>query len=173
MTYLNTHLPLFKDDANTVEKVISKIRYDTHENVYILKNGEQVWRFRGETDRVTIDNIYLVNMIDASIIHNHPGGFSFSKEDVEAIIRYNAKELILVTQEYIYSITRPKNGWNINFDDPQIDVLYNTCQFLARTALDKKAHELLFNEREIKLIHYIWDIFFRELGISYVQKKHI
>ena len=50
----------------------------------------------------TTDNITL---------HNHPGGGSFSKKDVESVLYGNEKEMIVVGGNYTYSLKRPAGGW--------------------------------------------------------------
>ncbi len=140
---MQTHPLLLKDDADTPEEAIRKIRYYTHEHLYLFKNGKQIGRFRGETDRVTIETKHFDLLEDATLVHNHPRGYPPSREDVEGAIRYNSKELIVVTETYIYIIPRPKNGWNIDFDDPRVEEWYAACENLARSAMDRKIHEIL------------------------------
>jgi len=109
------HKPSPRDSAKTPEDAIRKIRHSPVENLYVFKNGKQIRRFVGETDRITVESIFLSEMHDATLVHNHPQGSSFSREDIEAVCLYNAKELILVTHDYIHRVSRPGAIWVLIF----------------------------------------------------------
>jgi hypothetical protein len=164
-----TYLPSPKDDANTIEKAIYKIRYEKVEHLYIFKNNKQFRRFIGTTNQVSLPEKYLFEIENNVIIHNHPGGSSFSVEDLKTIIKYNAKTLLVATEAFLYSVERPLNGWKIDFDDPRTNKILNSCHTTASNALDKliSKNELAFFEKEKDLFHYIWLLFFSLYEIVY------
>ena len=175
MDDLNTHYPLPKDDADTPEKATAKIRSDAKENIYVFKDGKQVLRFRGEVNYVSIPAklVYMNRMKDSIIVHNHPGGSSFSEDDVAAIIAVDALKIILVTEKYIYSVTRPKSGWAFTLDNPVVKNHLEECRAMAENELDKMVanNEMKLYEFETEIFHYIWSVFFRMNGIRYERKK--
>jgi len=163
------HPPLPHDEAKTIEQAIQKIRFDKVENIYIFKNGKQIRRFKGDSNKVSIDENHLFELENSSIIHNHPSGSSFSIEDVKAITKFKAKELILVTHNHIYTLKRPPLGWNINFDNENIINNINTYYNLASDEMDKmiSKNEISPLERDKEIFHYIWSLFFQQYEIDY------
>ena len=167
------HRPCPRDDVRSPEAAIQKIRRASLENLYIFKNGKQTRRFIGETNRITIQNNYLLEMKDAIIVHNHPNGAPFSREDVQAICSSNARELILVTHDFVYNIVRPESGWNIDFSDEITQQRWEESNALAEDAAMKaiSRNEISVHEKDVEIIHYIWASFFLLNGVRYVRKK--
>lgn len=165
------HPPLPKDDANTIEKAIQKIRFDKIENLYIFKNGKQIRRFRGTGSDVSPETFYLLEMKDAIIVHNHPQGASLSLSDLEAIIKFDAKELIIVTQAFLFIVSRPPEGWNIIFNN-SFEERYSDCAMLVDDLLDKEIskNEITLFDKEIEKIHYIWAYLFSFYDVKYKKK---
>ena len=48
---------------------------------------------------------------DKIVTHNHPGGASFSHQDIEGMVTNNMKEMRITAKEFTYSMKRPKGGW--------------------------------------------------------------
>lgn len=168
----STHPPLTRDDAKTIDQAIQKIIFDDIENLYFFKNYRQVRRFKGTTKSVTPEVIYLFEMKDAVIVHNHPQGTSLSKEDLEAIVQYDAKELIVVTSNHTFTVTRPTNGWNISFDE-NFKEIFSICSTLADNLLDKEIakNEFSLFDKETEKLHYIWASLFKFYDIQYKKKR--
>lgn len=163
------HPPLPKDDAITIEKAIQKIRFDDVENLYFFKNGKQKRRFRGTFNRVSIENKYLFEIKDASLVHNHPSGSSYSIEDIQSIVIYDAHELYLVTNDYLFHVIKPSDGWSIDFNDTLTSERLEVASFLAKDLIDKliSKNELALFEKDKEFLHYIWKIFFNFYEIKY------
>lgn len=169
------HLPLPKDGMNSPAQAAKKIRQAAVEYLYIFKKGKQLRRFKGEQDRITIPEDYLFEMKDAVIVHNHPGGTPFSREDLEAIVRFDAKEMILATSEFIYQITRPYRGWPLDFDSEFTQHQLTVSKSLAKNSVDKliSTNEVDYSKRDELLNHYIWLIFCEMNDVHYVRKETI
>lgn len=169
------HDPLPPDDAKTPEQAARKIRLADREHLYIFRRGKQIRRFIGESNRVTPRPEYLFEMKDSVIVHNHPKGYSFSKEDIEAVVRFNARELILATPNFIYMVARPKQGWSIDFDQELTERQYQTSYRFAVDTVNKQisANEVSFSDKDALIIHYLWVAFFDMNGIHYARQKTI
>lgn len=165
--------PLPKDNATTIELAIQKIRFDSIENLYLFKNGKQIRRFRGDTNRVTLSNKYLFELNDSTLVHNHPSGSSFSIQDIQIVIECNAKEIYLCTHNYLYHLIRPENGWNINFSSDLIENQINSLQVLALQLIENEIvkNQMSIFEKDSEIFHYIWTLFFNYHEISYQRKK--
>ena len=48
------HKPLSNDKTETQEQAIVRIKHDTHENLFIYQDGQQIRWFRGDINRITI-----------------------------------------------------------------------------------------------------------------------
>jgi hypothetical protein len=167
-----THPPLPRDEANTIEKAINKIQHEKVEHLYIFKNGKQLRRFIGETNQVIPQTKYLLELKDATVIHNHPQGTSFSLEDFQAILEFNAQKLILITPNYCFTVERPSSNWPITFDDSFFE-LFNSCRLMAEGLLSKEIakNEISNFDADVEKMHYIWSSFFTFLGIKYEKSR--
>lgn len=173
MSRFTIHNQLPRDWVRTPEEAIQRIRYEVLEHLYIFKGNRQIRRFIGETNRITIEEIHLKEMKDAIVVHNHPQGSSFSIEDIEAISYYDAKELIVVTQDFTHHIVRPRNGWEIDFSTEPTKQQYEASKALAEDSAMKSIakNEMSLHEKEVEIIHYIWASFFLLNDVKYVRKK--
>lgn len=168
------HYPLPRDEVKSKLEAIKKIRYQKEEHLYVFKNGNLKLRFIGEINRVNIPLENLFQLTDSEVVHNHLGNISFSFEDIEMIIFHNIKQLTAVCPDIIYQVTRPDDGWRIDFHDKEILELFESCQAMARTELERllSQNQISQAELEFKLFHYIWVLFFECFNINYVQKTH-
>jgi hypothetical protein len=166
---IDSNFPAPRDAANTIEKAINNIRFAKIEYIYIFKNGKQIRRFIGTEKQVSIDEKYLFEIENNVIIHNHPSGSSFSVEDLKTIIKYNTKSLILVTNEFLFTVNRPENGWSIDFNYIKTNKILNSCYTTAINMFDKliSKNEITNFEKEKDLFHYIWLLFFQLYEIVY------
>ena len=55
-------------------------------------------------------------MKNRMVIHNHPNGCSFSIDDIQNIIRFDAFIFHVITEDSIYTVKRPESGWKISVD---------------------------------------------------------
>ncbi|MCU0825275.1 MAG: hypothetical protein MUF77_11605 [Leptospira sp.] len=112
----------------------------------------------------------LMLMKDWVVLHNHPGGTSFSINDIKAIVRHDAAELTVVSPDDIYVVTRPVKGWNIDFEKDKYtaDILeeaISTAQDWLRKS--EARGEMHTTTRILEENHQIWSIFFNHFGINY------
>lgn len=167
------HHPLPRNGWN-VSAAQQQIQHDLQENLLFYKNNRQLLRFRGETNYVNPPEECLLRMKDCVVIHNHPGGASFSKEDITAVIRYNARQLIVVSPNgTTYVVMRPIGGWNIDFKDENVQGIYEESETIAEDVLNKMVanNDIKLYEKDNKRMHYIWSAFFQLNQIRYVKRE--
>lgn len=170
----NIHSKLPKDNAKTPEDAIKKIRFDSKENIYMFKNDKQILRYRGEVNQIIILNSDLSNIHDSILVHNHPQGTPFSTSDIENVFQYNIREFILATHEYIYTIKRPQNGWNMIWNSDIVQERLEESKTLAEHLIFKmiSQNEIPYYNADIEIIHYLWSSFFRMSNVQYTRTKY-
>ncbi len=169
------HPPLPRDNIRTPQAAIEKLINEEAEYIYVFKNNKQILRVKGDRDKVIVEDGHLYCLYDSIVIHNHPSGQSFSIEDLLGLIKYNAKECILVTKNYTYHLFRPMTGWDIDVESDLFHEQFNACKKIAENELGKAVMRREINEaeKEVEIFHYIWLFFFTELnGVKYVRKKN-
>lgn len=167
------HPPLSRDNATTIEKAILKIRFDTNENLYVFRNNKQVQRFRGSKNQVTPNPSYFISQKDDTWIHNHPGGSSFSIEDIQMAAFHNIKTFILSTPNFIYFLERIGDTWGFDAENAEVKLYLNTCFDRTNELLDKliQKNEIAFYEKDEIFFHYLWLCFFQKYESKYIQKE--
>lgn len=93
------------------------------EAVTVLNDGTSLLTITGGTDYVEFTNRDLAMTYDATVIHDHPSGLSFSIEDIAMAVKYNVAEIIVVTNAAHdqpeekafrrFTMRRPSGGWHI------------------------------------------------------------
>lgn len=108
-------------------------------------------------------------MNDALVLHNHINGTSFSYEDVDAITKYNAKELMVICKTRTYSIKRPRKGWSFSFEKDNDYQQYQNAFNEANEYIDLLVEERQMEESERNdfINHITWKLFFPRFGIEY------
>lgn len=103
------------------------------------------------------------------MVHNHPSDSSYSIEDFQSIVIYDANELYLVTNDYLFHVIKPSDGWSIDFNDTLTSERLEVASFLAKDLIDKliSKNELALFEKDKEFLHYIWKIFFNFYEIKY------
>lgn len=167
------HTPLPRDNANTPHKAILKIRNDSVENFYVFRKNKQIQRYRGTKNSVNPDPTYFITNPHDTWVHNHPGGSSFSIDDIQMAVFHNVKIFILSTPNYIYFLERIGDIWPFNPEEPSVNDYLLTCQERTKEFLDKliQKNEIKFFEKDEVFFHYIWQSFFQKYEANYIQKE--
>lgn len=162
--------PLLKDDGLNQEQAIAAIKNKQKESLYFFKNGKQIARFEGESNYVNPTEAQLIRMKDCTVIHNHPTSQSFSVEDIQAITRYDAKELIVSSPYYAYKVVRPESGWEKRlFTNNTLEESFS----LAEDFLNKSVQrgEISYTQKLEDEMHEVWQLFFKLNNTYYERKK--
>lgn len=110
----------------SIKGVESIIRKQTTEYAAVFNSSGDMVVFRqGDNDQVNFTAEELSKMANAVVTHNHPFGnagitkigSSFSKEDLSLAVYTNAKEIRAVSNNYTFSMKRPKKGWGVSYKD--------------------------------------------------------
>ncbi len=168
------HQPAPRDWVKTLEDGIKKLRYETLEHIYIINpvKKKQIRKFIGTKNCVNIDDKYAFEMKNRMVIHNHPNGCSFSIDDIQNIIWFDAFIFHVITEDSIYTVKRPESGWKISVDFKK-EPRYQAATQLTRETLGKmvQKNEISSYYAEMVEFDYIWSIFFHLENIEYVRKK--
>ena len=108
--------------VRNIEMGIRNNKFET--GVVIDKNGNEILRVKGKRYKVEYSVNDIIKMKDNILTHNHPYavgkkgvlsiGTSFSREDIDAAIVADVKEIRAVTPKYTFSLKRPKGGWGVS-----------------------------------------------------------
>lgn len=161
-------------DVATPEEAIRKIRFAKTEYIYVFR-GKRPRKFRGDQSKVMINPKHQVDFKNGRVVHNHPGGTSFSVEDIVGLIKYNVKECILVTANYTFQLQRSGKTWGIDVESEYFLEQLNACKKIADRELEKLVSLGVINshEKEVEIFHYIWLFFFTQLNdVRYVRRKN-
>lgn len=141
----------------TLERIERQIRNLPVEHVYALDEDYNIILHRtdGHPSRVALSYAEVAALHGALLTHNHPGGRSFSPEDVELARDAALRELRVVTRNRRYSMRPPPGGWQSTSDagfaqvlEEESDLLYATLdREIARGVLTSSLAELTFHNR--------------------------
>jgi hypothetical protein len=164
---------LFMSDNNDIlmDKIFEFLKEESVEHIYILKNNRVICHKIGDSMKVSINDNEQIKIKNNTLIHNHPGRFSFSFTDVYNIIKYDAKQMFLVTNVFIYHVQRPLVGWNI--DLYELENLLTNFDNWANEEIEKLVikNEISIHEADFEKSHYIWVTIFSYYGVTYTRKK--
>ena len=85
--------------------------------------GNQVLSRKGRKTSIKFLGYELKSFKDCIFIHNHPLDRSFSRGDLNIIVKANLSKAIIISPNKRFILNRPKNGWGIywkamDFYDP-------------------------------------------------------
>ena len=170
-------------------KIVSDVEADIRMNkgfetgVCVNVNGEIVIDKRGASNQVSFTQEECKLMKDCIFTHNHPGawqypennllriGNSFSVQDVCLAIANDLAEIRAVTPNYTFSIRRPANGWNINFQDLVKDY-EETNNILYMEFSDRIGKgTLTIGQASSSHFHILWKRLADKYGLEYRKLK--
>ena len=150
----------------------SAIRGNNYETLIVFdENGNMLVNKKGSAHSVEYgaDGVKTTNAI---VTHNHPGGASFSWQDVGGMVYWNQKEMRATGKEFTFSLKRPENGWGVT---PKTAVTkFKRALSNARRAYRQQATGDAAKDRAlwISLTHKYNSNAARSLGWDYSVKKN-
>lgn len=125
------------EDINTVE---DKIRDQKFESAGLFKDGNKVFFKDGEAVQVGFTQEEVDLMKGGTLTHNHPGGRSFTPEDLRLFNRRELKELRAVSKNADYSVQRGIKS----FSESEVDKV-----FIESYAETRKEFDAAINSGQI------------------------
>lgn len=173
---------LMRENILSTERSIRR-KKDEELHVFDSK-GNFVKSFQGEG--AGVNGVSISSIPENSILtHNHPRalgrkgvysiGNSFSADDVNTAVTFNAKEIRAVTPTYTFSIKRPKNGWGASpaeatraFNKIYDEVSREFGSYVSRRSYSYSA----VSRAETRHFHEINKRLAKRFGWIYTKKKN-
>ena len=158
------------------------IRRKRDEELHVFDSkGNFVRSIQGKDTKVNVSNIPE----NSIITHNHPRalgrkgvysiGNSFSADDINTAVTFNAKEIRAVTPTYTFSVKRPKKGWGATpyevrraFNEIYDEVSREFGSYVSRRSYSYSA----VSRAETRHFHEINKRLARRFGWIYTKKKN-
>lgn len=150
----------------------SSIRGNDFETLYALDaNGNEIFKKIGNRNSVSY-GMDGWKTKDAIMTHNHPGGSSFSWQDVQGMVYYNQKEMRATGKEFTFSLKRPEKGWGVSYKTAT--TAFKRANSNARRAYNKQKTGNAASDRKlwISLTHKYNAIAAQRFGWDYSVKKN-
>jgi hypothetical protein len=109
---------------------------------------------------------------NAVVTHNHPGGASFSWQDVSGMVYFNQKEMRATGKEYTFSLKRPAKGWGVSWKTAESR--FKRASAAARKVYNQQKTGNAASDRKlwISLTHKYNGNAAKALGWDYSVKKN-
>jgi len=159
-----------KPDLIKTHMIVEKLRNERNvEHLYLVKQNVAYLWFEGYKNYVFPQPEQLIKMQDAIVLHNHIAGTSFSYEDIDAITKYNAKELMVICKSRTYSVKRSSQNWPFSFNNDGDIEQYRAAFREANNYIDSLVEEgkMEESERNDFINHITWKLFFPRFDIEY------
>ena len=155
--------------------IAEKMNKTQYEDLVTIENNEILFEKGGmEKDRFTVTWEERDNIYDTVAIHSHPTNTGFSRGDIEFASSNNLKEFKIVSDDYIYTIIRPENGWDhdwySNIFGKRGNIIYDVAEDVAAEVL---MEEEGFDIEEAYMHNSIstMKMLKKEFGIDYTIEK--
>jgi len=134
------------------------------------QGGNEVLRVGGTADEVKIPRAAYGVLRNTVVTHNHPGGRSFSEDDIIAAVELDLFELRAVAREFTYRLRRPERGWGKRaIDELQsaFDEVYQLIdQLVASGAITQRVADRVFH-------HELAKRFAAKVGAQYRRHQEV
>ena len=146
-----------------------KIRHERLETgTLISADGQTILQRVGEPDRVRFPESALQRGQGATFTHNHPGGTSFSLDDVALAAEFQFGELRVVAPLQRF-IMQPGRSWPSPSD---IETAYNDIFRHAQLDVHNRvtAGELQAKFKGAETMHVVWERIAKQFGMRYTRE---
>jgi hypothetical protein len=145
-----------------LQRVEAQIADQLQEVILVLSpDGAVVYEGAGERDAVAAPRDVLTGNI---VVHNHPGGGSFSRRDVENLLENKIAQMRVITSDATYALDLPPDT---EWDDVEDLVTILMDEVRERHADLVLAGGLTYEEAERRRWHEIWEGMAEIRGWSY------
>jgi len=149
------------------------VRSSNERAVVFDEDGKRLFQKEGQPSSVQFTQDELKKIADQTLTHNHPGGKSFSSDDVRIAATYKLREMRAVTNEYLHSLRPPEDGWSYEFWSSTIKPSYvmhdqDVFQEFSR-AINQGT--MTVTQAEQAHFHEVWTRVARNTGIKYSRQR--
>ena len=141
---------------------------DFETGVFVDATGRELARFHGEPDQVSIPASWLATMKGNTFTHNHPGGMSFSVDDIDLAARYKLAEVRAVTANFRHAATGLDGVWHGAVGaayDESVGALRERVTAMVRN------DEISAANFTAELKHLAWVLTAKKLGFTYSRER--
>jgi hypothetical protein len=137
-------------------------------------NGKLLFENKGGRSSVHFTSEQVGQMKGATLTHNHPGGSSFSPDDVALAVRTEMAEMRAVSSEWTHSVKPPEGGWSAEWGRKNglIDSL-NRHNMGVRQEFNRRITDgtLEIEEAEADHWHEVWKRVAKDTGVRYERRR--
>lgn len=163
--------PRIDTDTSTAARLAAagfevSVRLDpTETGAFFQPDGKLIFRKAGGPNNILFLPHELVGVDKTLFTHNHPGGNSFSTNDVQHAVELELIELRAVAPRWRY-IMRPGESW------PTWQAIEQSIQAEVSRAMDEitamvKANQIQNQYVQIELLHQLWIRVSKSLNFHY------
>ncbi len=160
--------------AETIKETEAKlITRKTEKAVVFADDGTIVFEKAGGKSSVSFTASELRLFKDNILTHNHPGGTSFSRDDVALATTWNLKGIRACGSQYRYYLNRPASGWSREMWEKKIKPLVEKIDndvFQLFSELINKG-KLTPEEANYRHWHEVWGRVAKEVGLDYGREE--
>lgn len=160
-----------------VAQAMAEIQDSDHEvlRVWDDMGNEQVIRQQGTAGSVAVDPAEFDKLRNARVIlHNHPGGSSFSSQDIYTAWQDNVQDMRVVGRNgYEYSMRPPEGqSWQDTVSEIELREVYNRHNVAVYDDVMRRmdSGDLPWDQGGITHSHETWLRVAEELGLRYTRK---
>jgi hypothetical protein len=135
---------------------------------FFRSDGSLITKKVGTATHVHFDKHELTDTAGSLFTHNHPNGFSFSREDLEQAIDIGLVELRAVT-DYCRYILHPKGNWP-TFDKIEQGLLQHAPAALQEVQTMAQSCQLSNSDTDKEIQHRLWVLVSNDLNLHYERE---
>lgn len=162
----------FKD----AEKSLKRQKYELM--TILTPSGKTVTTQQGNMSNVYFDDATAKLAKNNIVVHNHPSGnlfpkedfrsagFSFSSDDLKEAVKCDMRSFVAVAKSYRYTIDRPANGWGVSPEE--ITKAYREVYNQIMNDYDLSKHPNYVNIRQ----HIVVKRLAKKFGFGYKYEKN-
>lgn len=147
-----------------------RIRKGSIEISHVFEDGRWLFGRVGDASVVGFSEEERRQLPGKTVIHNHPGGTSFSKQDLDFFLANLVAELRVVTDRYRYSISLPSNPPE-SFGKLQKLYYSVTNEIRESFKRDLALGIITYDEGRLEFMHTVWLRLSQELEINYRREE--
>jgi hypothetical protein len=148
-----------------------RIRGLEHEEAVALDgSGRELLRKQAEGRSIAFTDTQVEQMRGAAIFtHNHPGGRSFSPDDVAFACALELGELRVVTPEWTHVLRPGPTGWTAEYWHDRLDDAFERGQLAVNHELRQAIERgrLSVEEANADFLHRVWEWVADREGLEY------